>query len=117
MSSTTPGPCSHSLQRPNQPRWRHRCLDGPVSGGWLSVGVAGGDVMACEVVAVVLSLHPQNRPGASHVVEAVLVGVVEVGVGVGSDVEVEEEVVVVDVVVVLGSLQPNHPGVWHVVVL
>lgn len=137
MSSTLPGASpSHSLHMPYQARWTHR----PFSGGSSSVGAAegaavvlgilGGEVIvlcSCVVVlldaAVVSSWQPQNRPGVMHVV-LVAVGVVEVVV----------------VLVVVLSLQPNHPlsqvsktddqnrdkpwappaactyGVWHVVV-
>ena len=66
--------------------------------------------MGCELFPVALSLHPQKRPGVSHVVE-VVVGVVEVVlVEVGGGVTVG----VLTDVVVFGSLQPNHPGVLQV---
>lgn len=74
-------------------------------------GPCGGAVIGCCVgvgvrvwlssVVVVLSLHPQNLPGVSHVVVAVGMLLVLV-------------VVVVDVVL---SLHPNHPGVLHVEVV
>jgi hypothetical protein len=107
---------------------------GVAEGLALEVGMAGGDVIvlcSCAVVellsvVVVLSLHPQNRPGVKQVV------LVLVAVGV----VVEEVVDVVVVLVSVLSLHPNQPlfckvsklcllvncrlqttyGVWQVVV-
>jgi hypothetical protein len=95
--------------------------------------MAGGDVIECESVWVVVrSLHPQKYPGVSQlaVVEENDAGVVDVGslqpnhpgvlqvvvavlVGeLGVLVAVACEVLLV--VVVVSSLHPNHPGVLHV---
>lgn len=79
----------------------------------------GPAVMGCVVVtgtvlADVLSLQPQNLPGVRHVVL--------VGVGAGDEigrvvVTVGAPVWSVVVVVVVLSLQPNHPGVLQVLVV
>ena len=71
--------------------------------------VAGADVCSGVEVVVVGSLHPPNHPGCSQVdvLTPVLV-VVEGGPVVGGT-AVGDGVAVV--VVVVGSLQPNHPGV------
>jgi hypothetical protein len=53
--------------------------------------MAGGEVILCDFVVVVTSLHPQIYPGVLQSAEG------EDGAG-----EVE-----------VGSLQPNHPGVLH----
>jgi hypothetical protein len=65
-------------------------------------------VIGYDAVVVVLSLQPQNLPGLSQVVLLVplVLVLVEVGTAVG-DVTGGEVVVVM-------SLQPNHPGVLHV---
>jgi len=93
----------------------------------VEVGIAGGEVMLCDWVVVVTSLHPQIYPGVLHVgvlegVEAGDVeveslqpnhpGVLQVSVAVGVLVLVGSLVVVV-----VSSLQPNHPGVLQVVVV
>lgn len=70
--------------------------------------MATGDDVLLDVG--VGSLHPPNHPGFVHVVRLVGVGYSDVIVGPGVAEGVES------VVVVVGSLQPNHPGVWHVVV-
>jgi hypothetical protein len=70
----------------------------------------GGEV----VTGSVGSLHPPKNPGDVHVVDVVVaVEVGDVGVGVGTAVKEGVARVVVDV----GSLQPNQPGVLHVVVV
>lgn len=79
----------------------------------------GKDEVEEGLVVVVGSLQP-NQPGVLHVLELVLAlllvellrGRVVVTVGQGAALE---EVVEVDDVVVVGSLQPNQPGVLHVV--
>jgi hypothetical protein len=58
----------------------------------VEVGIAGGEVIGCEITLVVSSLQPQKKPGVWHSTE--------VGEGVTGDV---------------GSLQPHHPGVLQVV--
>lgn len=77
--------------------------------GALVVGAAGGAVIGCEFV-LVLSLQPQNFPGVAHVV---LDEHVVCDVDVGTK---RVEVTVCDVVVVVLSLHPNHPGVLQVFV-
>lgn len=75
----------------------------------------GGEVMTGSVGSVG-SLQPPKKPGDVHVVEIVLLVVVVVGdVGVGVGTAVLEGVA--GVVVVVLSLQPNQPGVLHVVVV
>jgi hypothetical protein len=93
---------------PNQLRLRQEIL-GSSTGSGLAVDViVGAHVISWGRAAgvdevetiVVLSLHPPNQPGDSHVVDAALV---------------DEDVVVISLVVVSSlSLQPNQPGVLHV---
>lgn len=59
-----------------------------------------------EVVVVVGSRQPPNQPGSWQV---------DVGVGVVGD--VAEGKILVALIVVVGSLQPNQPGVLQVVVV
>lgn len=61
--------------------------------------------VVCDLVVVVLSLHP-NQPGVSQLC-VVLVNVVVVG----------REVVITAPDVVVSSRHPHHPGVLHVSVL
>ena len=134
----------HSWQTPTQLRRRHRLVGtGVVGGSGAVVGVGGGEVVVlCSVLCSVLvvratplvavlvagvvvigSLHPQNRPGDWQVgvVEVDVLGVevdveVVVKVGLEVDVAVFEVVVGAVVVAVVVSLQPNQPGVLHVLV-
>jgi hypothetical protein len=90
--------------------------------------MAGGEVILCESVEVVTSLHPQIYPGVLQSAEGEdEVGDVEVGslqpnhpgvlhelVDVFVDVGVVVLVLVLLGVVDVSSLQPNHPGVLHV---
>lgn len=75
-------------------------LDEDGDGSDVEERVVGGGVMACRVLVelVELSQQPQKKPGVWHT---------EV-VGGG--------VAVVPVLVFVGSLHPNHPGLVHVVV-
>jgi hypothetical protein len=97
----------------------------------VGVGTAGGEVMLCDCVVVITSLHPQIYPGVLQSVElegaeadvevgslqpnqpGVLHGDVDVFVEVGVEVLVLVLLAVVDV----SSLQPNHPGVLQVEVV
>ena len=63
----------------------------------------------------VLSLQPPKKPGCWQEVEEDAVPVAEVRVADGIGREACSVVVVVVMVVVLGSLHPNHPGVLQVV--
>lgn len=83
-------------------------LQPPKNPGDVQVVEEGGEV----VMGSVGSLHPPKKPGEVHVVEDVLV-VADVAVGVGTAVMEGVAGVVVDVL----SLQPNQPGVLHVVVV
>lgn len=81
-----------------------------------------------RLVDVTTSLHPQNLPGVSHVVEVggmVVNKELVVGSslqpqnlpGVSQVVVMEDALAVVVVVVVVLSLHPNQPGVLHVEVV
>ena len=87
-----------------------------------AVVVTGGEVIGCDVVFLLSSLQPQNLPGVAHVVLGLLLGLV-LGLVLGGEVEVGIKLVDVTgrealvLVVVTSSLQPNQPGVLHVVVV
>jgi len=125
----------HSLQNPSQflltqcDSWlggESGCDDG------VGVGIAGGEVIRCDFVVVVTSLHPQIYPGVlqSAELEGPETGDVDVGslqpnhpgvlhedVDGFVEVGVEVLVLVLLVVVDVSSLQPNHPGVLQVEVV
>jgi hypothetical protein len=112
---------------PNHPLNVHVAVFGELVG--VILGGGGGEVIACDSVVVVSSLHPQIYPGvlqSTEVGAAVVVaeeslqpnhpGVLQVVDEVLVDVAIEDDVVARLDVVVVSSLQPNHPGVLQVVV-
>jgi len=127
------GIADHALQNPNQ-FLLTQCdssLGGESGFDDVGVGIAGGEVMLCDCVVVVTSLHPQRYPGVlqSVVLEGAETdvevaslqpnqpGVLHEDVDVFVEVGVEVLVLVLLLVVDVSSLQPNHPGVLQVEVV